>query len=194
MRVAAPDGETIAGLSRVYWMQEEVYRKGGKEQRALVAWLDPVLLGEPGSRGRSKLDSDLLSFTEARLQPAIVERGGEVHVSVAFRQAVEPRTPVVVVARNARTGEMFELERTGQDRYEARFVVGKKHPLHDQILTIIAYAGQDTRPGRIPEVERALLRAGYWDPRKRFVYNPLIVASRNRVELTLTVVEPPRLR
>lgn len=194
IRVAAEDGETIAGLSRVYWMQEEIYRAGGRESRALVAWLDPVLLAEPGARGRSTLGSDLLSFTEARLQPAIVERGGQVRIGVTFKSATEPRTPVVIVARNSRTGEMFELERAGADRYEATFEVGRKHPLHDQVITVIAYAGQDTRPGRLPEVERALLKAGYWDPKKRFVYNPLVVASRNRVELTLTVVQPPRIR
>lgn len=193
IRVATENGEAIAGLNRVYWMQEEVYRAGGKEQRALVAWLDPVRLSG-GSGDRASLGSDLLSFTEARLQPAIAERGTDVRISVVFRQAPEPRTPVVVVARNARTGEMFELTPVGADRFEAVFTVGKKNPRDDQVITVIAYAGQDTRPGRLPDVERALLRGGYWDPRRRFVYNPLAVASRNRVELTLTVVDIPRSR
>lgn len=193
MRVYADGHEDVAGLSRVYWMQEEVYRVGGGEQRAMVAWLDPVRLGSAGG-GRSVLSSDLLCFTEARVSPAIVERGQEVTLSVTFHQASDPRTPVVIVARNSRTGQMYELERVGPDRYACRFMVDKRNPLNDQILTVIAYAGQDTRPGRLPDVERALLRSGLWDPGRRFVYNPLLVAGRNRVEVTLTVVEPPRRR
>jgi len=192
MRIYAEGHEPVAGLNRVYWMQEEVYRAGGSEQRALVAWLDPVRLGDHLSDRAGELSSEVMCFTAARITPSIVQRGHEVSISVTFRHAPEPRTPIVVVARNSRTGKMLELQRTGPDSYGCTFVVDQKSPLNDQIITVIAYAAQDTRPGRLPDVERALLRAGFWDPRKRFVYNPLTVASRNRVELTLTVVEPPR--
>lgn len=194
VRVAADGRDGVSGLSRVYWMQEELYRVGGREQRAIVAWLDPIRLGEEGSRQGSSLTSDLLSFTEARISPEIVERGREVTVTVRFTRPAEPRAPAVIVARNARTGRMHELEPIGGDLYQCSFTVGPKDPLHDQSITVIAYAEQDAKPGRDPSVERALIRAGYWDPRRRFVYNPLAVVSRNRVELTLTVVEPPRSR
>jgi hypothetical protein len=194
MRVASDAHAGVSGLNRVYWMQEEVYRIGGREQRALVAWLDPVHLSRGDGRERSKLSSELMCFTEAKLTPEITERGREVTVTVVFKRPQEPRAPVVVVARNSRTGRTHELKPSGDDGYECRLVVGRKDPLHDQIITVIAYADQDARPGRDLRVERTLERAGYWDPRRRFVYNPLLVAGRNRVELTLTVVEPPRAR
>jgi len=194
MRVASDAHDGVAGLNRVYWMQEEVYRIGGREQKALVAWLDPVHLSRGDGNRRSTLSSELMCFTEARLTPEITERGREVTATVVFKKPQEPRAPVVVVARNSRTGSMYHMKPVGGDRYECSFVVGRKDPLNDQIITVIAYADQDARPGRDPRVERTLERAGYWDPQRRFVYNPLLVAGRNRVELTLTVVEPPRAR
>lgn len=194
IRVAADTHGDVAGLGRVYWMQEELYRVGGAQQRALVAWMDPIRLGRGGEGGPATLTSDLLCFTEARITPAIAQRGQEVRLSVRFKGAEEPRTPVVIVARNSRTGRMYELKPVGGDLYETAFTVEPKQPLNDQVITVIAYAGQDTRPGRIPEVERALERAGYWDPKRAFQYNPLMVAGRNRVELTLTVVPTPGKR
>ncbi len=189
VKVVADGHNDAVALGRVYWMQEEVYTAGGRDQRAIVAWMDPVRLAHAGDNGASSIGSDYLTFTDARISPGIVERGGEVTVSVVFRKAPEPRTPVVIVARNARTGKTYGLDPVGGDRYECRFVVDQRNPLNDQVITVLAYAEQDVKPGRNPDVERAIERAGLWDPKRPFVYNPLLIASRNRVELTLTVVD-----
>ncbi len=189
IKAVAEGHKDAIALARVYWVQEEVYAAGGRSQRAVVAWLDPVKLSPENAAGASGVASDYLTFTEARISPGIVERGQEVTLSVTFRKAPEPRTPVVVVARNARTGQKYGMDPVGPDRYECRFVVDKRHPLNDQVITVLAYPEQDVRPGRNPDAERAIERAGHWDPKRAFVYDPLLLASRNRVELTLTVVD-----
>jgi hypothetical protein len=189
VKVVAEAHNDAVALGRVYWMQEETYRVNGKDQRALVAWMDPVRLSPATGDGPSTIASDYLCFTEARIRPGIAERGQEVTLSVVLRRPPEPRAPVVVVARNARTGVMYGLDRVGEERYECRFVVDKRYPLNDQMITILAYAEQETRPGRNREAERAIERAGHWDPGRPFVYDPLMLAGRNRVELTLTVVD-----
>lgn len=193
MRVAASKRNDVAGLGRVYWMQEEIYRVGGGEKRAYVAWLDPVRLGGEKDPGSSRLTTDFLSFTEAKLDPPIAERGQEVTMTVTLKLPEEPRTPVIVVGRHSRTGAYYELEPIGNDEYQCRFTVDRRYPRNDQVITVIAYAAQDLRLGRSLEVEKALARAGYWDPKRRFVYNPIDVATRNRVELTLTVLDSPEM-
>ena len=42
--------------------------------------------------------------------------------------------------------------------------------------------------------EDAINGAGLWDPKKPYVFNPLLVVSRNRAEASLTVVSAPRKR
>ncbi|MBM3492776.1 MAG: carboxypeptidase regulatory-like domain-containing protein [Armatimonadetes bacterium] len=189
VKVVADGHNDAVALGRVYWMQEELYRVDGRDQRALVAWMDPVRLSPSTGEGPSTIASDYLCFTGARISPGIVERGQEVTVTVTFRKPPEPRTPVVVVARNARTGKTYGLDRIGEDRYQCRFVVDKRHPLNDQMITVLAYAEQEVRPGRNQDAERAIGRAGLWDPNRPFVYDPLLLAGRNRVELVLTVVD-----
>lgn len=192
MKVSAPGRNDALSVARVYWMQEEIYRVGGAERRTFAAWIDPVEMRSEKDQKRSTIESDYLKFTDARLDPSIAERGDTVTISVKLPMPKEPVTPVIVIARNSRTGAVVQLEPVGGDRYEGRFVVDKKMPRDDQTISILAYAEAADKPGRNRAAEAAILRAGMFDPRRPFVYNPLLVASRNRADVILTVVEKPK--
>jgi hypothetical protein len=138
--------------------------------------------------------SEYLTFADARMEPSIAEPGQTVRIVVSLPAPPEPRTPFVVVARNDRTGQFYELTPAGGERYQAEFTVDKKFPKNDQVFTVLAYAQQDDTPGRDKKVEDALKGAGLFDAKKPFVYNPLLVVSRNRAELVLTVVQPGKRR
>jgi len=194
MKVSMPGHNDAVSIARVYWMQEEIYRAGGKEQRALTAWLDPANLTRAGESKPSSIASDYLTFTDARLEPSIAEVGQTVTLTVTLPSPPEPNVPIVVVARNSRNGQVFELSPVRSGVYRAEFVVDKRFPKNDQTITILAYAQQGDRPGRNKKVEDAINGAGLWKPDKPFVYNPLLVVSRSRAEVVLTVVEPPRRR
>jgi hypothetical protein len=192
MKVAMPGHNDAVSLAQVYWLQEEVFRAGGKEQRALTAWVDPAHLTDAGSEKPSAVRSPYLVFANARLEPSIAEPGQTVTLTVNLPSPPEPRTPLVVVARNSRNGFLFELSPIGEGRYRSEFVVDKRFPKNDQVICVLAYAQQDDRLGRDKRVEDAINGAGLWNPGKPFVYNPLLVVSRNRAEVVLTVVQPVR--
>jgi hypothetical protein len=124
----------------------------------------------------------------------VAERGQTVHLSTKLVIPPDPHVDVVVVARNARTKEMWELHVSDGDRYETDIVVDKKFTNDDQSIDLIAYAEIREKPGRRKDVEIAIDRAGLWDPLKAFVYNPLLVVSRNRGEATLTIVQASKRR
>jgi hypothetical protein len=194
MKVSSPGHNDAVSVARVYWMQEEVYRSKGKEQKALTAWVDPAKMSTAGAEKPSIIASDYLTFTEARLEPSIAEPGQTVTISVRLPTPPDPRTPVVVVARNNKTGQYVHLLPGGDGYYHGEIVVDKKFPKNDQTYCVLAYAEQDDRPGRNKKAEDAINGAGLFHAEKPFVYNPLLLVSRNRAELTLTVVEPPKRR
>lgn len=194
IKVAAPGHRDVITVGRVYWMQEDVYRVDGREQRARVAWMDPARLAPANSEKRSTVSSDYLTFSEMQLNPGIAERGRPVTVSVRFATPPAPRTPFVVVARNVRSGQSVRLDKVGEDRYEGHFVIDRRSPRDDQVIAVLAYAEQDEAPGRDSRAEAALERAGFWNVSRPYVYNPLLVVSRNRGEAALTVVEGGRAR
>ena len=103
-----------------------------------------------------------------------------------------PEVLFVVVARNSRTGEKWELRSAGNGIFEGEIEVSKKFPRDDQFISVIAYAGLQQHPGRRDDAEHAIEGAHLWDPKKPFLYDPLLVVSRNRADLILTVLAAGR--
>jgi hypothetical protein len=192
MKVTALGHNDAVSLARVYWMEEQSFRAGGKDQRVVTTWVDPVKMTNSESSEPSTFDSTYLTFSSARIEPSIAEPGQTVYLSARLSLPGDPRTPIIVVARNNRTGQVYELEPKETGLYGAEIVIDKRFPLNDQVFTILAYAEQDERPGRSKKVEDALNGAGYFKPERPYLYNPLFVVSRNRAEATLTVVESAR--
>jgi hypothetical protein len=192
IKVVAPNSNDLVEVGHVYWIQEEQLRLGGKAQKTLAAWLDPVQLTSVDSEKLSAFQTDYLHFTRARLEPSIAEPGQVVHITAKLLMPPSPVIYAVVVARNNHTGQRWELLPTGDGRYEGEFVVDKRFKQDDQTISILAYAAKDQKPGRRENAEKAIQGAGLWDPQKPYVYDPLLVVSRNRADLTLTIVTPEK--
>ncbi len=192
MKVVAPNSNDLIEIGRVYWLQQETLRLGGKQQKTLAAWLDPIEMTSAESDRPSKFQTEYLHFTHARMEPSIAEPGQIVHITAKLLTPPDPAVYAVVVARNNHTGQRWELTPTGGGRYEGEFVVDKKFAHDDQTISILAYAEKEQKPGRREDAERAIESNGLWDPKKPFVYDPLLVVSRNRADLTLTVVIPQK--
>lgn len=194
MKVTKPGLNDAVSHAKVYWMEAELRVEGKKETRGMAAWFDTAQLTNAGAQDPSKIETDYLTFTDARLEPSIAEPGQTVLLTATLPSPPEPETPLVVVARNVRTGKLIELSSVGNGRYRAEIHVDKKSPKFDEPITILAYAEQSEKAGRSKKVEDALTHGGLFDPTKPFVYNPLFVVSRNRAEVVLTVVEAAKKR
>jgi hypothetical protein len=192
IKVIGSDSQDLVGTAKVYWMQQETFKAGGKETRTLAAWLDPVQLAPVEAEAGSKAESDYLRFLAGRISPSLAEAGQTVKIMVQMPTPPTPQVYVVVVARHNRTGQKWELKPVGNDRYEVEFEVDKRFPKDDQTISIIAYAAQQQKPGRREDAERAIEGAGLWDPSKPYRFDPLLVVSRNRADLNLTVVAGKR--
>jgi hypothetical protein len=192
MKVTQPGHNDVVSLARVYWLEEQLYRAGGREQRSLTAWVDPARLTAAGDEKPSAITSNYLTFTEARIEPSIAEVGQTVTISAKLPAPPDPNTPVIVIARHCKSGRIYPLEPVGAGVYRGDVEVDKKFPKQDQVFCIVAYAEQDERPGRNKRAEDAIIGAGMLNAEKPYIYNPLLVVSRNRADVTLTVVEPSR--
>ncbi len=188
IKVIGDNSQDLVGIARVYWMQQETLKAGKRETRTTAAWLDPVTLAPVEGEGASKAQSDYLTVVAGRILPSLAEVGQTVKIVVKIPTPPAPEVFMTVVARHDRTGQMWELKPVGGDRYEASFEVDKKFPLDDQTISVIAYASDQQKPGRRDDAERAIERAGLWDTRRPYRYDPLIVVSRNRADLTFTVL------
>ncbi|HLV80488.1 MAG TPA: hypothetical protein VKT32_09415, partial [Chthonomonadaceae bacterium] len=158
------------------------------------AWLDPVELTPADSDDPSRIRSTYLRFTSARLEPSVAEPGQTVDIVATLSEPPDPQVFVVVAARDNRTGKIYELSPLGDGRYVAEIQVDRHFSRDDHVLSLLAYPQSEARAGRNAQTERTLEKDGFWDARKPYVYDPLLVASRNRPDLILTVVSPSRRR
>lgn len=192
LKVIAPDRNDLVSVAHVYWIEDEIFRAGGRTKHTTAAWIDPVQLTYLDTERPSRVRSDYLTFTTSRLQPSLAEVGQTVRIYAVMPTPPTPEIHVVVVARNDRTGEKWELESLGEGRYTCEIEISKRFPRNDQTISLIAYPALEQHPGRRHDVEGAIEHAGLWNPKKPYVYDPLMVVSRNRADLTLTVVASQR--
>ncbi len=190
LKVIAQDQSDVVGVGHIYWMQEETFRGGGHTGKTLAAWLDPVHLEAADTDTPSKIDGSYLRFTNTRLEPSIAEPGQTVRIITRLPMPPTPEIHVIVVARNSRTGQKWELKQDNDGYFTGEFEVDKRFPRDDQKIYLLAYGADERHPGRRPHAEAAIDHEGLWDPRKPFIYDPVLVASRSRAEVTLTVVSP----
>lgn len=194
IKVSQPGHNDLMAYGHVYWVQQTLFKTGGRENSTLQAWVDPVKLTRAESESPSTIQSNYLKLTFARLEPSLAQPGDTVRIVAKMATPPAPEIYAVVVARNSRTGQKWELTPTGDDRYEAEIQIDPKSPRDDQIISVIAYAQENQHPGRRRDAEAAIEGAGLWDPRKPYKYDPALVVSRNRADLTLTVLAGPDRR
>ena len=194
IKVIANDRNDLVSVNKVYWLQEETFKAGGRRQKTLAAWFDPIHLSPADSETPSKVDSMLLRFKNTRIEPSIAEIGQIVRISTRLVIPKDPEINVVVVARNSRTGQKWEMKEDSDGYFTTEIDIDKKFGRDDQTIAILAYAADERKPGRRNSAESAIEKNGLWDASKPYLFDPLLVASRNRAEVALTVVDTTRRR
>ena len=191
IKVVAPSSNDMVDVGKIYWLQSEEIKVGGKSRRTMAAWLDPVKLTVAGTEQPSKFDSNYLKFNHVRLAPSLAEPGQVIHLQASISIPPDPHVDIVVVARH-KSGQTWELHPSQGDLFETDITIDKRFGSDDQAITILAYAAIHEKPGRRKDAEAAIAGAGLWDPQRPYQYNPLLVVSRNRGLATLTVVKPAK--
>ena len=195
LKVVLAGHKEASGVGQIYWMQTDKVRAGnGREKRETNAWLDPVVLVEDAAATRSRFARNYFTLMDAHLDPATAEAGQTVTLAVTLPVPPEQSAaPLIVIARHSKTGKMYALTPAGQESvYQCQIEIDKKFPTKDQLISVVAYPQKSEKPGRDAKVEHALEEAGIWKLDRPYMYNPLLLASRNRADVLLTVVKPSR--
>ncbi len=188
LKAISSDRADLVAVARIYWMQDNIFQLDGHTHKTRLIWIDPLQMASVNSSHPSRVVSSYLTFTGARLVPSLASPGQTVKILAKIKVPHTPAIPMIVVARDSRTGRIWQLHKRSNGLYEAEFTVDNHFPVNDQQISILAYPASSQTPGRRLNVENALLHSGMWNPRQTFIYNPLLTASRNRADLTLTVL------
>ena len=195
LKVVLAGHKETSGVGQVYWMQtDKVRTENGREKRETSAWLDPLVLVANEAETSSHFARNAFTLTDAHLDPATAEAGQTVTLAVTLSVPPEQSAaPLVVIARHSKTGKIYALTPVGEGGvFQCQIEVDKKFPKSEQLISVVAYPQKPEKPGRDASVEHSLEAAGVWKLDRPYVYNPLMLASRNRADVVLTVVKPTR--
>lgn len=199
MRVSLSGYSDLNTVAQIHYLHEEGNSDVSKGKKSWSSTLDTVLLCKTDEGKPSRINRKLMILSDGAVQPRLVEIGQKLTVTAKLTVPDELKTDVIVVARNSKSGELYELKPGDNGLYSAEIEVDKTlqkpgtGPSGDeQTFSILAYFSEKGTPGRSKRIEDAINGAGLWKPDKTYEYNPLLAASRNRLDLRLTVVDPAK--
>jgi hypothetical protein len=190
LKAVAPDRVDMTAVTQAYWMQQESTpdsRDNGTEP-TIVGWMDPLVMASADGGKPPSISTVPINISVAHVTPSLVKHGDIVHVSATLTVPQTPKIYPIVVARDASTGLVWELKPAANGQYAADIKVNESLRPNDHIISVLAYAAEIRDGGRRPDLEEEIEKAKLWDIKRPFISNPLLVVSRNRADITLTVV------
>ncbi len=187
VKAVATDCQDLTAVTQTFWLQQESPDAGPQPHSTVVGWLDPLVLNRSASGKISTVSPVPVELKSARIVPSLARPGDTVKISVQLKYPDNPRIMAVVIARDSETGSVWELKRTARGVYAADAPIDPHWRANDHVITILAYPSDGSDGGRRSDLEEEINRAGLWNPRKQYIFNPALLVSRNRCDLTLTV-------
>ncbi len=194
--VSATGYQKVSDRASAYWLDPPTV--WGTEPVGPQAWLDTVdlALASDGKK-KSAIASEAVLLTDPTLEPAVVPAGASIKLSVKLKCPVELAPEVRVFAREARTHTVVELlAQPGKDAclFSGELALPANTPPGDTVVTLVGLHSAPIEVGlataRTDPLKEFARRVDDLDPRKRYEYDPRIMATANRCDLPLTVLNP----
>ena len=190
VKAVAPGRVDVTAVTQAYWIQQETAPDSDESssQPTIVGFMDPLVMVRANSDKPSTIATVPISISSAQVTPSLVKHGDVINVSASLAIPQEPKIYPIVVARDATTGLVWELKPAGNGQFAAEIKVDQFLRPNDHIISVLAYAAEGRNGGRRPDLEEEIEKSKLWDIKRPFIGNPLLVVSRNRADVTLTVV------
>lgn len=193
LSVSAPNYQDVKGKAGAYWLDPPAKTGDGKP-RGAGAWLETARLAPAGSDKKSDITDMAVLLSDPRLEPGLAPAGATVTVRATLKAPADNAKAFRVFAREDRQKQVIELKPQPDGVFVGVLTLDPKMPLG---LTRITIAALRTEPVEVslkdskadPLLDFAQ-KLDDLDPDQKYDFDPRIMASENRLELKLTVLDP----
>jgi carboxypeptidase family protein len=191
LAVTAPHYQELQCKAGAYWL-EPAATDGGKPIGA-KAWLETAKLAPAGSEQKSEIEDVAVLLADARMEPSLAPPGTPVKLRVKLQAPSEETHKVRVFAREDRKRQVVELKPLDDSQFAGELILDPKLSPGDTTITVVALREQpvevDLRESKGDPLLRFAERLDDLDPDKAYEFDPRIMASENRLDLKLTVLD-----
>jgi len=188
--VSAPLYKHVKGKAGAYWLEPPAQRE--QQTIGIQVWLETVKMAPVQSDKESEVANMALLLAEPRLDPILAPQGATVNLSVKL-QAPADKTPAVrVFAREDKTRTVVELIAQGDNLFAGKLALDPATPVGDTVVTIVALRAEpiEVSPrGKTAALIDFARQLDDLDADKPYGFDPRIMASENRLDLALTILD-----
>ena len=165
----------------------------------MQAWLETIKMAPTAGDKKSEVEHEALTLCEPVVEPILATAGGAVIIQVKLKSPPGPEHGVRVFARELRKGAVIELKpKAGADQsiYVGTLILDPQTPVGETTISIGALRTVPVEVKLDPKkADPLILFVGRLDDMqggKPYQYDPRIMASENRLDIKVTVLEPKK--
>jgi hypothetical protein len=187
--VSASQYKDANGQAGTVWMEASPDENTGPQGR-----LETVKLAPASGDKNSEVANEAILLSDGKIEPGMAPSGGAAKVSVKLQvpEGLSPR--LRVFAREDRKHTVAELKPGEGGVYTGDLRIDPKAPPGPTTVTVVALREEPVEVKLPKDKDDPLLRFAAelddLDPDHPYGYDPRIMASENRIDLGLTVLDP----
>ena len=194
LSISAPGFQDLQGKAGAYWLEPAA--PSGDTPMGPRAWLETAKLAPTGSDKKSEIEGVALQLAEPQLEPSLAPPGAPVKLRVRLQRPAGQPLNVRVFAREDRMRKVVELKLQEENLFAGELVLDPRTSPGDTTVTLVALKAEPVEVDLKESKEDPLLhfaeRLDDLDADKPYEFDPRIMASENRLDLKLTILDPEK--
>ena len=192
--VSAPDFKEARVKAGAYWLEGPCTDK--TKPLGMQAWLDTIKLAPAAGDKKSDIVPEALTLTEPGVDQTLLPAGSPVRIKVRLQCPPGPEHKVRVFAREARkeaVAELLPAEGGDKNVYIGVLTLDPKTPAGETTISVAALRAEPVEvkldPKKADPLNEFVRRLDDMRAEKPYQYDPRIMASENRIDFKLTVLD-----
>ena len=191
LMVSAPNYKALKSKAGTYWLEPP----GKQEDKAVgaQAWLETAKLAPAAGDRASEVEEIAVLLAEPKIDPDLAAQGTTVKISVNLQAPSGTSSKVRVFAREDKKRQVVELKAKEEGVFMGELALDPATPVGDTIVTVVALRAEPVEVSLRDRKDDPLLdfaqRLDDMDADKPYEFDPRIMASENRLDLPLTILD-----
>lgn len=193
LAVTAPSYKPVQGKASAFWLEGPASTELGAV--GTQAWLETVKLDAASDGKKSEITHEAMLLSDLVVEPALVPAGGTLKLSVKLQNPTGLNGKARVFAREERKGTVVELkpDEKNKDLFTGTLTLDPKEPVGETKISVGALRAEPLEV-KLPKGKEDPLtvfcgRVEEMEPGKPYSFDPRIMASENRLDATVTVLD-----
>ncbi len=195
LAVSAPNFKALKGKAGAYWLEPIKTASEKKDEKpGTRAWLETVKLAPAAGDKKSEVEKMAVLLGEPRIDPVLAPAGATLTISTKLMTPAGQPLVARVFAREDKKKKVVELTPQAGNVFSGQLVLDPETPTGETTVTVVALRAEpievDLKESKDDPLLHFAEQLDELDADKAYDFDPRIMASENRLDLKVTILDP----